>query len=72
MSLQQQFHNEASGILYMGIIGALFTLALVQKETEAVIAVAVVVSALLAALLALRAARRASAQAQAAVEAPHE
>jgi len=35
----------------MGIIGALFTLALVQKETESVIAVAVVVSALLAALL---------------------
>ena len=38
----------------------LFTLILVQKETAAVIAVAVVVSALLTALLALRTARRAS------------
>jgi H+/Cl- antiporter ClcA len=51
---------------------ALFTLVLVQKETTAVIAVAVVVSALLTALFALYTARRASAQAQSSVEVNHE
>jgi hypothetical protein len=47
------------------LFAALFTTVLVQKETGAVIAVAVVVGALLTALLALRAARRAAAQAPA-------
>ena len=42
------------------LFAALFTTVLVQKETGAVIAVAVVASALLAALLALRAARHAA------------
>ena len=42
------------------LLATLFALALVQKETSAVVAVAVVVSALLTALLALRAARRAA------------
>jgi hypothetical protein len=41
-------------------LATLFALALVQKETSAVVAVAVVVSALLTAVLALRAARRAA------------
>jgi H+/Cl- antiporter ClcA len=45
------------------LFAALFTLALVQKETGAVIAIAVVVSALLTALLALWNARRAAANA---------
>jgi hypothetical protein len=47
------------------LFAALFTTVLVQKETGAVIAVAVVASALLAALLAMRAARRVAARAQA-------
>jgi hypothetical protein len=46
------------------LFAALFTLVLVQKETAAVVAVAVVVSALLTAFLAMRQARRAAAQAQ--------
>ena len=45
------------------LFAALFTSALVQKETGAVIAVAVVASALLTALFALYAARRAADQA---------
>jgi len=49
--------------LRVTLLEALFTLVLVQKETAAVIAVAVVVGALLTALLALCEARRASAKA---------
>lgn len=45
------------------LFAALFTVVLVQKETSAVIAVAVVASALLTVLLALRDARRSAAQA---------
>jgi H+/Cl- antiporter ClcA len=47
------------------LFAALFTLVLVQKETAAVVAVAVVASALLTAYLAMRQGRRAAAQAQA-------
>jgi H+/Cl- antiporter ClcA len=46
------------------LFAALFTVVLVQKETSAVIAVAVVASALLTVLLALRDARRSAAQAK--------
>ena len=46
------------------LFAALFTMILVQKETAAVIAVAVVVSALLTALLALRRARSLASQAE--------
>jgi H+/Cl- antiporter ClcA len=46
------------------LFAALFTLVLVQKETAAVIAVAVVASALLSALFVMLQARRASARAQ--------
>jgi H+/Cl- antiporter ClcA len=47
------------------LFAGLFSLVLVEKETAAVIAVAVVVSALMTALVALRRARRASAPEQA-------
>jgi hypothetical protein len=46
------------------LFAALFTVVLVQKETAAVVAVAVVVSALLTAFIAMRQARHAAAQAQ--------
>jgi H+/Cl- antiporter ClcA len=50
------------------LFSALFTVILVQKETAAVIAVAVVAGALLTALVALRQARRANDQPQGASE----
>ena len=50
------------------LFAALFTIILVQKETAAVIAVAVIVGALLTALWTLYTARRAAAQAQAVAE----
>jgi H+/Cl- antiporter ClcA len=54
------------------LYSALFTVVLVQKETAAVIAVAVVVGALLTAFFGLREARRAAVQAQVTAEAAHE